>query len=139
MKSLLHIKTIDLLVQVFTLGCSLLYCTCQMKFESMFVFYFLVGTNQVLSCIINLFLDRRLRIKSRRYYEWLLVFLAALALLSVLLFALKVDSGRQIGLILMFCFVYLSPFFAIWYFIITINEFFKIREYARRRINISNH
>ncbi len=139
MKTLLHLKTIDLLVQAVTLLISILYFAYELKFDSLYVFYFLVGSNQVLSCIINIFLDKRLRDGHRKAYEVLLVFLGALAIFSFVLFALKVDAGRVFAAILMFCLVYLSPGFAVWYFIITIQDFINIRRYASRKIHIPNN
>ena len=131
MKTLLSYKTTDLVVQAMTILYSVLYFAYDTKFDNVFVFYFLVGSNQVISCLANLFLDKRLCHTTRRYYQGLLLLLIALSFLTVL--------SAVFGVILGFCLIYLSPAFALWYFIITVEEFINIRRYTKRKIKISNN
>ena len=131
MKTLLSYKTTDLVVQAMTILFSVLYFAYDTKFDSVFVFYFLVGSNQVISCLANLFLDKRLRNSTRSYYQFLLLLLIAFFFLSVL--------NNVFGVILGFCLIYLSPVFALWYFTITVQEFINIKLFAKRKINIPNN
>jgi len=128
MKTLLSYKTTDFVLQAMTILFSVLYFAYDTKFESASVFYFLVGSNQVISCLANLFLDKRLQNSTRSYYQFLLLLLIAFIFLSVL--------NNVFGVILGFCLIYLSPAFALWYFILTIQEFINIRRFAKRKINI---
>ena len=75
---------LTLVVQAMTILFSVLYFAYDTKFDSVFVFYFMVGSNQVISCLANLFLDKRLRNSTRSYYQFLLLLLIAFFFLSVL-------------------------------------------------------
>jgi len=132
MKSLLRFKLFDFLIQVLAMLGSLLYLSFARSFQSMMIFYFLVGSIQVTSCVANISLHKRLRESCRRAYEGVLVFLLALLLLCLATSAFAAAFSELFGGLLFGCLIFLSPGFAFWYAAITWREYVKIVKYVHR-------
>lgn len=90
-------------------------------------FYFAVGGVQFTSCVLNLiFLKRGMRGISRVGYEVLLGLITFLAIATS-----AMPHGSDIGGVLLFFLVFVSPIMAVWYFILSIREVAIVKAYTK--------
>ena len=119
-------KKIDVYGQVvITILC---FCTAVIagKAYLLMSFYFAIGAWQIISTIIHLFFAKRMPlIDKRKNYQIILVAIAFIALISIF--------NENVLAILLFFLLFVSPFIASWYFVITQREL-KIWE-ARAQIH----
>lgn len=114
-------KSIDLIVQLFTIVLGVVFGLIHMEYG--FYFYFIVGGWQVLSCLIHaVFPQYYNKVKDRRRY---LITLLVLVISSFLLFlGFYFEFEPLLALIIPFGFILLliSPIMAIWYCYICYRE-----------------
>ena len=125
MKTILHLKQADLYLQALALFVPIFICAVKANTGYLFLAYLMVGGVQTLSCLANIGLKGKLRSDRRRYYE---ISLALIFGLSLFLAAFLGETILMLGLALLF----ISPFIAIWYAIICLDELMIVKRYVNR-------
>ncbi len=123
LKNIKQEKVIDLTGQIFCLAIPLVYSIITMSAQYMLFAYFSVGGWQVLSCLYNLSKKNAFYIdKGRSMYNTLLKITSLVVGSGFLLFWIVPDTVGLLMIILV-ALLFLSPFMAIQYTVITYNEY----------------
>jgi hypothetical protein len=134
MKELLWIKRTDLALQVLALIAPLLLILGSYSWA--LGVYFAVGGVQVLSCLAHLAVKDASWIASgRRSYGRVVLITLLLAALVMLTLWMDINDG-SFTLIIGFAYLIVTPFFAVWYFILCLTETDAVRRLAGRKTAI---
>jgi hypothetical protein len=133
MKLVVNLKITDVVVQALAFLTPIIISVLptevihSLRSEAWMSFYFVVGAVQFTSCGVNrIFLNKAIRGHSRIGYE---VLLGVITLLAIATWVLP--NGREIGGVLLFFLIFVSPIMAIWYFILSINEVLNAMTYIK--------
>lgn len=123
LKNIKQEKVIDLTGQIFCLAIPLVFSIVTTSFEYIIFAYFSVGGWQLLSCLYNLSKKSTPYIDTgRSIYNSLLKITSIVVGSSLLLFWIVPDTAGLLMVILV-ALLFLSPFMAIQYAVITYNEY----------------
>lgn len=117
-------KIADMAGQVLILTVGLLYLTLFNKLEQFIYLYYVMGTWQFCSFLIHSRMhDSWVARKDRRHYGKVLVWI----LIAILISALFLLLQQPVLIVTMGALLFISPVLAIWYFLISVEEWRSIK------------
>jgi len=135
MKTTLYFKYADIILQIIALGYPIVLCVQEHDASKLFWAYLSVGSVQYVSCFMNrMFLDGCFREDTRERYEVFLLIITIMAIISGIFITTSASNphfGEFFGLIwvCLVALLFVSPFLAFWYGMITFHEIDIIRSY----------
>jgi len=117
-------KITDLLLQIALLVYSIIYCWLKTS-GSFYTIYFLIGGGQFLSFATHHFLEYSwIHTQHRKWYGQFLLWIIIAGLISLVLLKLNIP----LLIFYLFGLLIVSPFLAVWYFIIGLKELSSINK-----------
>lgn len=127
MKTLLLLKQFDLLLQLAACILPLVFAVIVADLSAVLLAYLMVGIAQIISCLLNgALLSYYQKHLHRKMYQYILTSVGLLAGASALI------GNGQIGQVVFYGIMVVSPFIAVWYFWFSYKETKFARSLANR-------